>query len=273
MESRPEQNVFYKPRVQKPDLSVVIPMYNERAILSQTLNTLRQVLPKASKRYEIILVDDNSKDDTLSIALDERKKDPSLGIAAYAQGPSRRENLCRTFSLTRATRILLLDMDLAMNPSYIPIMLRRLDEGYAVIAASRYAPGARVVRSPHRYLVSRAFNVFVRTFFRTGIYDNCCGFKAFQRDAIITLAQELGIDPTGDRGVFWDTELLIRARRLGLPLFELPIFWVAGKKSELRFKREARMVKYIIRFFGILAKEDRTKRIRGLAPNPLVHRN
>ena len=269
MEGRPLQNVFYAPRVKNPEISLFIPMYNEQAILGSSVSALEKVLPRTGKEYEIILVDDNSKDNTLEIALALRKKNPRIGVAAYQDGPSRRENLAWSFPFARAPHVFMIDMDLSMNPEFIPIMVRKLEEGYSIVTASRYAPGGHVVRSTFRYTVSKIYNWFIRNYFKTRCFDNVCGFKGFHREAIVMLVNELSIDKSHDRGVFWDAEMLLRATMHGLPIYELPVTWIAGKKSELRFKREIRMIRYFTKMGRILAYERRTGRMRGLPINPL----
>ncbi len=84
--------------------------------------------------------------------------------------------------------------------------------------------------------------------FRTGIRDHMCGFKAFKRSVVLKLIDEMGYDTSLRRGVFWDSELLIRAVRHGYKIKEIPIWWRERNKSALFFKREIKSAKYILDF-------------------------
>ena len=75
-----------------------------------------------------------------------------------------------------------------------------------------------------------------------------CGFKAFKRDVILTLVEEMGYDKSLRRGIFWDTELFIRARRRGYKVKEIPIVWNERRKTALFFKREIKTAGYILNF-------------------------
>ena len=92
------------------------------------------------------------------------------------------------------------------------------------------------------------FNNIVRFLFWTGIKDHECGFKSFKRKIILELLDELGYDDNLKRSVFWDAELLIRARRRGYKIKEFPIVWFERKKSALNFGREKTMVPYMLKF-------------------------
>lgn len=99
------------------------------------------------------------------------------------------------------------------------------------------------------------YNICIRFLFRTHIHDHLCGFKAFKKDVILKLVDEMGYDKSLTRGIFWDTELLIRARRHGYKIKEIPIWWSERKKSALYFKRELKTIGYIFKFIIKLSKE------------------
>ena len=75
-----------------------------------------------------------------------------------------------------------------------------------------------------------------------------CGFKAFKKEVILKLVEEMGYDKSLRRGVFWDTELLVRAIKNGYKIKEIPIWWNERYESKLYFKREIKAVGYIINF-------------------------
>lgn len=238
-------------KLAKPYLSVIIPGYNEEEIIKGTIIAVENALESIGKPFEILIVDDASKDRTAEIlkSLVKSRRHPSLRFVSYKEGPSRRENLARSFRLLRGQYIILLDMDLAMDLVHMGEMLHFLEKGYDVVLANRYLKGSKIVRDPRRFVVSKLYNRFIRMFFRTGIKDNICGFKAFRKNAVMALVKDAGIDKSGTRSVFWDTEIVIRALRKGMQIKELPVHWKEGKSSALTFRREVKMLPYIIKFW------------------------
>ncbi|MFH1282064.1 MAG: hypothetical protein ABII27_00180, partial [bacterium] len=95
--------------------------------------------------------------------------------------------------------------------------------------------------------------------FSTKIKDHMCGFKAFKKDVILKLIEEMKYDAALARGVFWDTELIVRAIRNNFSISEIPIWWRERNKTALSFKREIKSLSYIISFFFVLRKEKKAK--------------
>jgi len=93
---------------------------------------------------------------------------------------------------------------------------------------SRLARGARVTRGPKRELISRSYNLILRTVLRVGFRDAQCGFKAMRADVARLLLPEVR-----DQAWFFDTELLVLAGRAGLRVHELPVDWVDDPDSRV----------------------------------------
>lgn len=237
--------------MEKRLISVIIPGYNEEEVIAQSVNAVENQLYSLNRPFELVIMDDSSTDETLQIVknLIKSKKHPKLRVITYSNGPSRRENLAKSFRMLKGDYILLLDMDLSMDVKHIDEMVYWLDHEYEMVIPNRYHKKSDIKRDLKRYLISRTYNALIRIFFRTGLKDNICGFKAFKRDVIMQLVKETGIDKTMTRSVFWDTEILIRALRKGVKIKEIPIHWKEGKNSALTFKREVKMLPYIIKFW------------------------
>jgi len=75
-----------------------------------------------------------------------------------------------------------------------------------------------------------------------------CGFKAFKKDVILKLVEDMGYDESLTRGIFWDVELLIRARRHHYTTREIPIWWKERKKSALNVNKEIKTIGYVLKF-------------------------
>jgi glycosyltransferase involved in cell wall biosynthesis len=111
-----------------------------------------------------------------------------------------------------------------------PILLGRSD----IVIGSRLAPGARVIRSIERELVSRGYNLLLRVALHTRFRDAQCGFKAIRA----RVAHEL-VPRVRDQGWFFDTELLVVAQREGARIHELPVHWVEDRDSRVNIPRTA----------------------------------
>jgi hypothetical protein len=122
-----------------------------------------------------------------------------------------------------------MDVDLSTDLSALGDLLMPLLEGHADIAiGSRLAPGADVTRGLKRELISRCYNILLRTTLGVGFSDAQCGFKAGRREVIVPL-----LELVEDDGWFFDTELLYRAHRSRYALHEVPVRWVEDPDSRV----------------------------------------
>lgn len=235
----------------KKIISIIIPAYNEEKVIANSISSVEKELISLKRPFELLVVDDGSKDATPQILkrLIKSNKHPCLRVISYKDGPSRRENLAKSFKFLKGKCIILLDMDLSMDTKHLKDMIFWLENGYDMVIPNRYHNDSRIKRNPKRYIISKLYNGLIRLLFRTGFKDNICGFKAFRHDVILRLVKEAGIDKTNKRSVFWDTELIIRALQDGIKIKEIPVHWIEGKNSALTYKREIKMLSYIIKFW------------------------
>ncbi len=232
-------------------VSVIIPGYNEASIVASTVEAVGSRMKSIGRPFELLIVDDGSRDGTSGVleGLVKGKKHPCLRYVSYADGPSRRENLAKSFKLLKGDYVLLLDMDLSLDIKHLEEMLYWLDQGYGMVIINRYHKDSKIRRNVKRYIISKLYNAFINLLFRTGFKDNICGFKAFRKEVINRLVQEAGIDATRKRSVFWDTQLVILALRDKIKIKEMPAHWEEGEKSSLNFRRESGMLPYIFKFW------------------------
>jgi glycosyltransferase involved in cell wall biosynthesis len=228
---------------QKLKISLFVPVYNEEKILEQNIRILSSELTKLTDQYELVIVNDNSTDSTSEIC--KRLSSAKIRVLTYENGPSRRENLGKAILTAKYDFIGFTDVDLATDVSYLEILFYLLKK-YDVVLGSRYK-GIKPQREIWRLLISKIYNGFMQIYFNSKIKDHQCGFKAFRKDAILQLLSEMGYDYTFKRGWFWDAELLIRAQRKDYNYIEMPVKWVRGEKTTFQFKRELKMLGYVLK--------------------------
>jgi putative flippase GtrA len=128
-----------------------------------------------------------------------------------------------------------MDVDLSTDLDALLPLVAPLLSGHSDVAiGTRLASNARVVRGPKRELISRGYNLILRTALRAGFSDAQCGFKAVRTD----VAREL-LPLVEDQGWFFDTELLVLAEHNGLRIHEVPVDWVDDPVSRVDIVRTA----------------------------------
>jgi len=195
--------------------------------------------------FELIVVDDGSRDETLALA--QLFEESDMRIRALACPHVGKGSAVRMGMLNAKGRLVLfMDADGATPLNEIPKLFAAVDQGYDIAIGSRVAqrPGeAEVKTSRHRRLIGRTFAFFVNVFAIEGIADTQCGFKMFTRDAAAAVFSR-----QKTVGFAFDVEILYIARRLSLSIAEIPVNWVAQPGSKVNLVTDsARMLKDICR--------------------------
>ncbi len=224
--------------VSDPALSVVFPCYNEERRLAHGLDRATDYLRSRGEPYEILVVDDGSRDGTRALAEKRAAADPS--IHCYSLGVNRGKGAAVREGMLRARGrwILMSDIDLSAPIEEIG-RLEALRGRADVMIASRARPGSRleVRQPPRREFLGRAFNVAVRLAALPGLFDTQCGFKLWSREAAARVFRRVRLE----RFAF-DVESLWLARRLGFRVAEVAVRWRHDDRSAVRPLRDgARM--------------------------------
>lgn len=233
---------------EKYKISLFVPVFNEEKIINRDIKAINYIINFLPLEYEIFIVNDASKDKTEIIAKKIEYVNRKVVLLNYDIGPTRRENLAQSFRMAKGDIITFVDIDLLASMRFFSDLIDQIRLGYDIVTGSRYVAGSRIKRKSFRLFSSLMYNAFIRLVFKTGIRDHMCGFKAFKREVILKLVEEVGYDKTLRRGIFWDTELLVRAYRHGYKIKEIPIWWKERNKSALYFRREVKSLLYALRF-------------------------
>ena len=161
-------------------ISLVIPVYNEEANLSHLLERLRRVMQKMGKSYEIIFVDDGSRDNTLSI-LKGFLTYPEVRIVELTRNYGQHAAIFSGFSVVRGDIVITLDADLQNPPEEIPNLVRVMEEGgYDVVGTIRKERKDSFFRT----FPSRIINVVARKITKVNMSDWGCMLRAYRRNIV-----------------------------------------------------------------------------------------
>lgn len=246
-----------------PELSVVVPAYNEEARLQATLDRIFGYLEGAGRAFEVVVVDDGSTDRTAPIAAACRDRDERVVLISV--NPNRGKGYAvRTGMLAARGRLALLtDADLSSPIQELARLEEALSESVAVAFGSRDCPGARVEirQSAFRERGGKLFNVFVRVVTGLPYFDTQCGFKLFRLPEARALFETQRLE----RFAF-DVELIYLAHKWGLGAVEVPVLWRHAEGSKVRFFPDGpRALADVVRV--------RLNDIRGLYQRPRGERN
>ena len=137
-----------------------------------------------------------------------------------------------------------MDSDRSTNEIVIPKMISMIDQGFDICIGNKYGKTSKIKRNIDRYIISKLYNWFVNLYYFTNISDHGCGFKAFRAKVLQDLVKDMGWN--NERKMFWDSEMLIRARRKNWKIAQVDVSWVEGPKSALTIFSEISMIKYML---------------------------
>jgi dolichyl-phosphate beta-glucosyltransferase len=224
------------PSPETPELSVVIPAYNEASRIERALDSVSQYLAGRGTRFEIVVADDGSTDQTALIVQRFIAGDRRHAVELVRLGQNRGKGaaLRAGVAATRGARVLMMDADLATPIEELPSLEQALEAGAQVVNGSRAVAGANVLRpqSPLRVALGRAGNLWIRALAVPGMHDTQCGFKLFDGEVARTLFALAREDRFGI-----DIEVLCLARRhLGVKMAEVGVSWQHQDGSKVRWK-------------------------------------
>lgn len=216
--------------IMKP--TIIVPAYNESAVIVDTLNTLKAYLVENFDRHELIFVDDGSTDNTLELA----ESIEGIEILSYMQNRGKGHAIKYGVSQATGDVVIFTDADLAYSIGYITTCINILKDKHVDVAiGSRYIKSKVAENhSPPRKLASRLFVWLVRFSLDLKFTDIQCGIKGFKAQAAQSLFSQLHTDGFG-----FDVELLALAQYKSLIVREFPVKMKASKNSKVRLVRDS----------------------------------
>lgn len=161
-------------------LSIVVPVYNEEESLRPLYDALTAALERIGRGYEIVFVDDGSRDGSFAALRALHECDPRVRVVRLRRNFGKTPALVAGFARARGAIVFTMDADLQDDPAEIPRFLERLEEGYDLVSGWKYPRHD----PPTKTVPSRVFNRIVALTTGVRLHDMNCGFKAYRREVL-----------------------------------------------------------------------------------------
>jgi glycosyltransferase involved in cell wall biosynthesis len=210
-------------------VEIAVPVYNEEKILARSVRQLHSYLTdNLPFRFVITIADNASTDGTSATARQLCAELPGVR-AVHLDRKGRGLALRHVWGSSDADIVAYMDADMSTGlNAFLPLIAPLLSGHSDLATGSRLAHGATVVRSPKREIISRSYNLLLRTVLSARFADAQCGFKAGRTEVIRALLPDVK-----DNAWFFDTELLILAQRRGLRIYQVPVSWTEDPDSKV----------------------------------------
>jgi glycosyltransferase involved in cell wall biosynthesis len=218
-----------------PELSIVIPAFNEELRLPATLDRIAAYLKDSHRDVEVLVVDDGSRDRTAAVAGSFHSKIPTLRVVPNGVNRGKGYSVRHGVQEARGRIVLFTDADLSApieEADKLVDALQHMDLAIGSRAVNRSL--ITVHESPFREFAGIIFNKIVRLILWLPFVDTQCGFKAFLRDRCQIIFEQQTIERFG-----FDPELLYLARHHGLRAVEIPVRWGHSPATRVNMLRDS----------------------------------
>lgn len=204
------------------ELSLIAPCYNEAANLEKNLNRLKRVLDSMVYKYEIIIIDDASINNTVEMInhfILVNKKADNIKFIRHDKNQGRGRTVSDGITAARGEIAGFVDIDFSTSPWYVPALVSEIKNGADIVIGQRiYKLKFKVL---HRWILSKCYKFLVRVFLGADLGDTESGCKFFRRGKIMPVLTQVKDDKW-----FWDTEIIARAKLVDLKITQLPTVFV-----------------------------------------------
>ena len=219
-----------------PELSMVIPAYNEETLILSTLDCLQSYLSARPESYEIIVVDDGSQDRTAESVRQLQKNNDRIRLLINPQNQGKGFSIQRGVLESRGQLVIFTDADLPYELNAIEEFLQALRKGCDLAIGSRVLPGSEVRGVPMlRYAAGQVFSWMVQGVLFRGLPDTQCGFKSFRAEAAREIFRRITIGGFG-----FDVEMLFIARKRNYAIQPVPVHMIEHRqRSRVRLFKDS----------------------------------
>lgn len=230
----------------RPEVSIVIPVYNEEGILSASLSDLREKLADADFTYEIIVAENGSTDETVRIAREFSARHPEVRVLSVHE-PNYGKALKMGILAARGDYVICDEIDLCDTDFYREALKRLKGEGFELVVGSKRLSGSSDRRPLYRRAATRVLNGMLRVAVGFKGTDTH-GLKAFRRDALLDVVQACVVDKD-----MFASEMVVRAHRAERRWIEIPIDLVEKRPPSIHlFRRVPDVLRNMVRLTLII---------------------
>lgn len=198
-------------------VSIILPAYNEAAVIAESIDSMRRALDGTQRPYEIIVADDCSRDDTREIVTAYAARFPNVRLATHSPNRGKGAAIRTGFAAARHPIVAYIDADIRTDTETMERYLHAV-ESVDIVLANKWDSDSSVEYTFFRRFASTAYAVFAKALFWVPIVDTQCGFKFFRRKTLESAMPHLHIDRFG-----FDVELLSVCLKNGATWTALPI--------------------------------------------------
>ncbi len=237
-------------------LSIIIPAYNEEKSISKTLKEMNSYLIKQKYEYEILVVNDGSKDNTAQIVKGLIPKIKNLELIDNKKNKGKGGVVKQGMLAGKGEHLLFTDADHATNINHLEKVWPEIEKGFKVVIGSRDSrdhPDAQQANPQPKWkrMMGDIGNLAIQILLLPGIWDTQCGFKVFEKQ----LGQKLFSQSKGFRWAF-DVEMLALAKKMKQEIRIVPTYWINNPNSRFRLKGYIRFFKEFFHiYWNFLTKQ------------------
>jgi glycosyltransferase involved in cell wall biosynthesis len=234
------------------EISIILPAFNESLQIENSVSAVEAAVGSFSKSYEIIVSEDGSTDGTDCIVSKMARFSQNLILLHSPVRLGKGKAIKNALNRSRGKVIAFMDVDLATSLDCLHPLFDLVKKNGGMAIGSRHVKGSCVHRRASRTVFSLTYNLLVRLLFLDGIHDHQCGFKIMSREVAETILGSSKSD-----GYFFDTEMIVRCKKLGFPVAEVAVDWSEKKEkgnSKINLVRDAKQIGFDMLAFRLGSK-------------------
>ncbi len=224
----------------KFDVSIIIACYNEEELLEKNVDEICRTMRQTRYSYELIFVDDFSKDKTCEIIKNICENNNNTSYIFHEKNYGRGKTVRDGFIQASGKYIGFIDIDLEVHSRYIPSMIEALENNFEAATAYRVYKIDFSYTCILRHIISAGYRKLVKLITNIQTRDTETGYKFFKREAVMPLIEKSVFD-----GWFWDTEIMYLCERTNLKIKEIECLFLRNNEKISKLKVLPDTIKYI----------------------------
>ncbi|MCM8802723.1 MAG: glycosyltransferase family 2 protein [Candidatus Omnitrophica bacterium] len=218
------------------EISIIIPAYNEEKRILKTIEKVYKYFKEKKLDFEIIVVDDGSKDKTVEVVNEFLKEKNEIKILKHEKNMGKGAAVKTGVLNASGDLILFTDADLSTPIEEFEKLKKKIEDGYDIAIGSRGLKESKIVipQPFYRRIIGKIFPLLVRLIITNDFRDTQCGFKLFKREVAKKIFSQLKTE-----GFAFDVEILARAKKYGYKIAEVGIVWYNSPHSSVRIFKDS----------------------------------